>query len=93
MSASERADPWLYELFKHSVVQCHHAYARGASRIGSDPVGQAHRRTADEGRILTGASHGGAAARKGGLLTDRALGPAGPAQAAGYTAQARPSVY
>src|ERR1700687_3467784 len=29
MSASERADPELYELFKHRLVQCHHACADG----------------------------------------------------------------
>lgn len=29
MSASERADSELYELFKHRFVQCHHACADG----------------------------------------------------------------
>jgi hypothetical protein len=29
MSASERADPELYELFRHRFVQCHHACAAG----------------------------------------------------------------
>lgn len=29
MSASERADLDLYELFKHRLVQCHHASAGG----------------------------------------------------------------
>lgn len=29
MSASERADPELYELFKHRLVACHHACADG----------------------------------------------------------------
>lgn len=27
MSASERADPELYELFRHRFVQCHHSCA------------------------------------------------------------------
>jgi hypothetical protein len=29
MSASERADPELYELFRHRLVQCHHVCATG----------------------------------------------------------------
>jgi hypothetical protein len=29
MSASERADPELYELFRHRLAQCHHACAGG----------------------------------------------------------------
>ena len=29
MSASERADPELYELFKYRLVACHHACAEG----------------------------------------------------------------
>jgi hypothetical protein len=28
-SASERADPELYELFRHRLVQCHHVFATG----------------------------------------------------------------
>lgn len=31
MSASERADPELYELFKHRFVQCHHPCADSGS--------------------------------------------------------------
>jgi hypothetical protein len=31
MSASERADPELYELFKYRFVQCHHPCADSGS--------------------------------------------------------------